>query len=161
MTDAAFDIYKLLVEEVRDAKRARRELSNTFMTLNLGGVGALGFLARGDVLNPTLFVMCAFALVLTCIIWRTSNRYYTLLLDAKYKSIYAIEDGLPHHPIRDEYDALKAKRQGMKWFTLERAMPLLFILGYVLFVIVQLGVVDIAGLIGHAHNSFRHWLHSL
>jgi hypothetical protein len=155
MNEQAFDLYKLLVEEVREAKRARRELTNTFMTLNLGGVGALGFLARsdGEALNPALFVMTAFALVLTCIIWRTSNRYYTLLLDAKYKSIYALEDSLSYHPIRDEYDALKGKRAAMKWFTLERAMPWLFVVGYVLFCVVQLELVDFAALIDRARAA--------
>jgi hypothetical protein len=149
MIDQNFEFYRMLIEEVREAKRARRELTNTFMTLNLGGVGALGFLARGDGegLNPALFVMAAFALVLTCIIWRTSNRYYTLLLDAKYKSIYALEDALPYHPIRDEYDALRGKRAAMKWFTLERAMPWLFVVGYVLFCVVQLELVDFTAII--------------
>jgi hypothetical protein len=159
MTDQSFDLYKMLVEEVRATKQARRELTNTFMTLNLGGVGALGFLARenGQGLNPALFIMCAFALVLTCIIWRTSNRYYTLLLDAKYKTLYAIEDGLSRHPIREEYDALKGSRKAMKWFTLERAMPWLFIVGYVLFCVIQLNVVDFA----QAHDAIRDAIHAL
>jgi hypothetical protein len=155
MSDQTFELYRLMIEEVREAKRARRDLTNTFMTLNLGGTGALGFLARGDgaALNPALFVMTAFALVLTCIIWRTSNRYYTLLLDAKYKSLYALEDTLSYHPIREEYDALKGKRAAMKWFTLERAMPWLFVVGYILFCVVQLELVDFAALIDRARTA--------
>lgn len=43
MADQTFELYKLMVEEVRDARRARRELSNMFMTLNVAGVARSGF----------------------------------------------------------------------------------------------------------------------
>lgn len=141
------EIYKLLVEDVREARRARRELSNVFMTMNLAGIGALGFLATAEGLaNPVLFTLCAVALALTCIIWRTSNSYYTVLLAAKYKGIYAVEDELGVHPIRDEWQTITGKRSALKWFSLERFMPLLFIVGYIVFVAVQVGGVDVAGL---------------
>ena len=126
-TFSTFKLYKLMVEEVRDARRARRELSNVVMSLNLAGVGALGLLARedGGHLNPALFFWCAFALALTCVIWRTSNAYYTHMLAAKYTTIYELEDQLGVHPIRDEWNSLHGKRALMKWFSLERFMPIL------------------------------------
>jgi hypothetical protein len=148
MADTAtnLEVYKLLVEDVRDARRARRDLSNVFMTLNIAGMSALGFLARADGLpSPVLFTLCAVALALTCIIWRTSNSYYTVLLAAKYKNIYAIEDDLGIHPIRDEWQTITGKRRAMKWWTLERAMPVLFIIGYVAFFAVQVGGWDVEG----------------
>lgn len=139
------EIYKLLVEDVRDARRARRELSNVFMTLNIAGIGALGFLASVNGLpNPVLFSLCALALALTCAIWRTSNSYYTVLLAAKYKNIYAVEDDLGIHPIRDEWQTITGKRRAMKWWSLERAMPILFIIGYALFFAVHVGQWDVA-----------------
>ena len=46
MNAATFELYRLLVEEAREARRARREMSNMFLTLNLAGVGALGIIAR-------------------------------------------------------------------------------------------------------------------
>ncbi len=140
MADQTFELYRLLVEEVRDAKRARRELSNVFMTLNLAGVGALGFLARGDAaLDPALFAWCAFALALTCVIWRTSNSYYTVLLAAKYRKLYELEQKLGISALKDEYAAVQGKRSAMKWFSLERAMPILFIIGYAVFFAIQAG----------------------
>lgn len=142
MADTAtnLEIYKLLVEDVREARRARRELSNVFMTLNIAGISALGFLASSDGLpNPVLFTLCAIALALTCAIWRTSNSYYTVLLAAKYKNIYAIEDDLGVHPIRDEWQSITGKRRAMKWWSLERAMPVLFIIGYAVFFAVHVG----------------------
>ncbi|MBL8530334.1 MAG: hypothetical protein JNK94_01245 [Hyphomonadaceae bacterium] len=140
MAEPSFELYRLLVEEVRESKRARRELSNVFMTLNLAGVGALGFLARGaEGLDPTLFAWCAFALALVCVIWRTSNSYYTVLLAAKYRILYDIEAKLGLTALKAEYDAIQTKRSAMKWFTLERAMPLLFIVGYAVFFAVEAG----------------------
>src|SRR5262249_48771059 len=51
-----FSMFRLLVEEARDARRARRDLSNVFMSLNLAGVAALGFVAEdtGHHLKPIL-----------------------------------------------------------------------------------------------------------
>lgn len=149
MADQAtnLEIYKLLVEDVRDARRARRELSNVFMTLNIAGISALGFLASSNGLpNPVLFTLCAIALALTCAIWRTSNSYYTVLLAAKYKNIYAIEDDLGVHPIRDEWQSITGKRRAMKWWSLERAMPILFIIGYAVFFAVHVGGWDVEAL---------------
>ena len=148
MAEHAFEFYKLLVEEVREARRARRELSNMFLTLNTAGVGAMGFLAQGDgkALDPALMALLALALATTCIIWRTSNRYYTLLLAAKYRAVYALESELGRHPIREEWEALQGKRRTMKWFSLERMMPLLFIVAYLLFVLIQSHAIDVAAL---------------
>lgn len=142
------EVYKLMVEDVREARRARRDLSNVFMTLNIAGMGALGFLARADGLpDPVLFALCALALATTCVIWRTSNSYYTVLLAAKYKVIYALEDDLGVSPIRNEWESITGKRRTMKWFSLERAMPLLFILAYLVFFAVQVGGLDVPALI--------------
>lgn len=146
MAETTFEFYRLLVEEVREARAARRELSNMFLGLNTAGVGAMGFLARGDgaALDPALITLLAGALALTCIIWRTSNAYYTVLLAAKYRAVYALEDELGRHPLREEWQAITGKRRTMKWWSLERMMPLLFILGYVLFVLIHQGLLDVA-----------------
>ncbi len=156
MADAAtIEIYKLMVEDVRDARRARRELSNVFMTLNIAGMSALGFLARPDGLqSPLLFSLCAFALAFTCVIWRTSNSYYTVLLGAKYKNIYKLEDALGTHPIRDEWESITGKRRAVRWFSLERAMPLMFIAGYAVFFAVQIGGANFDALGGAAQDGF-------
>lgn len=132
-----FEIYKLLVEEVRDARRARRELSNIFLTLNLAGIGALGLIAReNSALNPALFALLALALATTCAIWQTSMAYYTRVLKAKYEIIGRYEEDIGHTPLRDEYNAM-GRSKAMRSFTLERIMPVLFVLAYVVFFVVQ------------------------
>ena len=141
MADQTFELFRRLVEEAREARRARRELSNIFLTLNLAGVGALGLIAREQSdLNPALFAWCAFALALTCVLWRTSNAYYTRVLKTKYGIISSYEQKLGESPIRDEYLAMGAKP--LRAFTLERAMPILFIIGYAVFFAVQAGGAD-------------------
>jgi hypothetical protein len=144
MSDAhtSLEVYKLLVEEAREARKARRELSNIFLTLNLAGVGGLGLLAREQSdLNPALFAWCALALVLTCIVWRTSNAYYNKALKTKYVIISRYEQDLGHAPLTEEYQAMGGAKI-MRAFTLERAMPYLFVLGYLVFFVVQAGDVD-------------------
>jgi hypothetical protein len=137
--DILFETYRLLVEEAREARRARRELSNIFLTLNLAGVGALGIIARdSERLQPALFGWCALALALTCVIWRTTNVYYTKALKAKYTIITGYEQKLGERPLYEEYLAMGGSKV-IRAFTLERAMPILFILGYIVFFSVQAG----------------------
>ncbi|MBY0564914.1 MAG: hypothetical protein K2P58_12095 [Hyphomonadaceae bacterium] len=153
-THTNLEIYKLMVEDVRDARRARRDLSNVFMTLNIAGMSALGFLASADGLpDPVLFSLCALALATTCLIWRTSNSYYTVLLAAKYKNIYALEEQIGAHPIRNEWETITGKRRTLKWWSLERAMPILFILAYLTFFAVQVGGLDVPALLIQARDS--------
>lgn len=142
MTDNTFELYRLLVEEARDARRARRELSNVFLTLNLAGLGGLGLIAREQGgLNPTLFGWGALALALTCIIWRTSNAYYNRALKTKYKIITRYEQEMGKTPLFEEYTAMGGNRT-MRAFTLERAMPYLFIVAYIVFYLVQVDRLD-------------------
>jgi hypothetical protein len=137
-----FELYRLLVEEARDARRARRELVNIFLTLNLAGLGALGLIARDESgLNPTLFGWAAVALALTCIIWRTSNAYYNRALKTKYKIITRYEQDMGKTPLLEEYEAMGGNR-AMRAFTLERAMPYLFVLAYVVFYLVEVDRLD-------------------
>ena len=140
--DNTFELYRLLVEEAREARRARRELSNTFLTLNLAGLGGLGLIAREETgLNPTLFGWGALALGLTCIIWRTSNAYYNRALKTKYKIITRYEQEMGKTPLFEEYTAMGGNKT-MRAFTLERAMPYLFVVAYIVFYLVQVDRLD-------------------
>lgn len=155
---ADFELYKLLVEEVREARRARRELANLFTSLNLGGAGALAFLARGDGgFNPALVGFLAVALVLTCLIWRMSNGYYSHLLKVKYDIIYDLELKLGLDGLQREYAGLNRKGP-VKWFSVERAMPLLFVVGYVVFVAYTTSWADVSALADAAVAPLRNVL---
>jgi hypothetical protein len=153
MTAPTFELYKLLVEEVREARKARRDLANVFTTINVAGVGLLGSMARSTEAfaaaaalaaedaaaaigaAPLFFIILA--LLTTCIVWRTSNAYYTRLLSAKYSVLYGVEADLGIDPIRREWAAL-GNRALFKFFSLERLMPVLFAAGYLAFLAWQI-----------------------
>jgi len=144
MENLDFSLYKLLVQEVREARKARRQLANLFVTLNLAGASALGFLVNGaDHLPPALATWLIIALVLTCWVWRTSNAYYTQMLAIKYEIIYEREKALGVDALQREWK--KLSQHGLfKWFALERLMPVLFIIGYVIFLIYLITPEDVA-----------------
>ncbi|MFZ4601645.1 MAG: RipA family octameric membrane protein [Caulobacterales bacterium] len=148
--DRTFEVYKILVEEVREARRARRDLANVFTTMNLGGVGALGFLA-----SPTagqslgLLAWACVALVLVCLVWRISNAYYSALLAAKYTLIYEIEEAIGLDYLQREWKLLP-RGALVKFFSLERLMPILFIVGYLIFLAYQIPPDKAAGF---AHDA--------
>jgi len=152
MPAPTFELYKLLVEEVREARKARRDLANVFTTINVAGVGLLGTIAKPSEamrtinevvvgvrapldLMPVLFIVVA--LLLTCIVWWTSNAYYTKILAAKYGIVYALENEMGSAPMQGEWKAL-GNRTIFKFFSLERMMPVLFAIGYIVFFLYQL-----------------------
>ncbi|MBK8543230.1 MAG: hypothetical protein IPL62_06460 [Caulobacteraceae bacterium] len=160
------DLYKLLIEDVRDARRARRELSNIFMTLNIAGMSALGFLARPDagLQDPLLFSLCALALATTTVIWRTSNSYYRVLLNAKYVNIYDLEQKLGIDPIQKEWATIQATHEASRFFSMERGMPVLFLIGYAVFFAVHIGRDNWDIIIANlqvAFDAIAQWVRSL
>ncbi len=144
--DRDFEIYKLLVEEVREVRRARREIVNVYTTLNIAGVGALGFLTSNHSLNPALLIWLVVALVMICVIWRTSNAYFTTQLNKKYVIIYEREKMLGVDCLEREWHNLPRKGP-IRWFGLERSMPLLFIVGYLIFLAYQVTIDDVTGMV--------------
>jgi hypothetical protein len=131
-----FELYKLLVEEVREARKARRQIANLFITLNIAGSSALGFLVNESDTPAALAAWMIVALVLTCFVWWISNAYYTRMLSVKYDVIYELEAGLGYDALQREWRGL-SRRGPMRWFGLEKLMPILFIVGYVVFLSYQ------------------------
>jgi hypothetical protein len=137
------DLYKLLVEEVREIRRARRQTTNLFVTLNMGGVSALGFLEGYHVeLSVRLAGWLIFALIMICLVWRQSNTYFTRLLEVKFGIIYELEAELKINAIKREWDILSEKSPAL-FFRLELVMPFLFITGYLIFFIHQFTIEDV------------------
>jgi hypothetical protein len=139
MSDRDFETYKLLVEEVRAAREARRDMSNMFTTLNLGGVGALGFLMSPSNGPLAVYVVwLSIALILSCLVWMMSNGYYRRLIAVKYTTIYAVEDSMGVSYFQQEWKALP-RNTISRWFSLERMMPAIFLVGYALFLASRMG----------------------
>lgn len=169
MGEHTFDHYKLLVEEVREARRSRRDASIQFLTLNAAGLlglntlagglgavqlGALSLHTNGAPSDLRVLVGYTLMLILTCWLWRTTNKYYTMLLYAKYRIIYEIEDELEHQPIRHEYQAM-GSRKSSRSFTLEYALPVLFTLAYVVFLAHLISLQQLIELAQQGINSIQ------
>jgi hypothetical protein len=141
-----FPMFRLLVEDARDTRGARRSLSTVFMSLNLAGLGAVGYLVdkaqspnladKAQPLNLVLLGGIIVALILTCVIWHVSNVYYRRILKAKYEIIHDYEVRMGENPIEAEWKKLGGSK-ALRAFTLERAMPLAFAIGYVAFYFMQ------------------------
>jgi hypothetical protein len=136
------------------------------MTLNIAGMSALGFLARPDagLQDPVLFSLCALALATTTLIWRTSNTYYRVLLNAKYENIYDLERTLGIDPIQKEWKAIQAKHEASRFFSIERGMPVLFLIGYGVFFVVHIGRDNWDIISANALSAFQwvmQWIESL
>src|SRR5262249_6203528 len=137
-------------EEVREARRARRETANQFLALNITGIAGIS-LNLHALHGPVLAWLCL-ALVLICLIWRASNSYYVYILRAKYEIIYDVEQGLGFDVLRREWH--KLPRNGpFRWFSVERAMPFLLIIGYVAFLSYEISVSDLAQMFSAAVDA--------
>lgn len=159
------ELYRIMVEEVRDARGARRDASNQYLTTNIAGLLGLHALAGGGdsevtvgpLAMPTaqapiqLLFGYTFILILICLIWQTSNRYYAFLLRAKMRQLDKLEQQLTSQPLREEYMSFGGTRSG-RFFALERSLPLFFVIAYVMFLAYQ---VTWADLISALHLQFQ------
>jgi hypothetical protein len=136
-----FEIYTMLVEDARDTRRARRELTALFITLNTGGLGAIAI--AGD---PGRLAVYLIGLMVLCLLWSISNGYFITLLAVKYQALYRREEDLGISVLRDEWNAIVGRRPQFQFFSLERRLPNLFLLGYLIFLAFQVSWADIAAL---------------
>lgn len=142
-----FALYQTLLNEAHRLREARRELVTFYMTLNTGGIAAIGFLFS-QALSPVLIVLLCGGMCIACVFWFLSAQYYQSISRAKYKIIYDVEDNLAGgniasiwRPIREEWEIIETQYnnplskffRAVKWaFNAEYMMPFLFILGYVM-----------------------------
>lgn len=156
-----FETYKLLVEEAREARRVRRDLSNTFLTINVVSAGGLGGglgleLSGGDRLfvDATLFAPVTLALIIVNFIWIQSNRYYWEALRVKYAIISEYENQIGVNPLQEEYLRTQPL-QNKRMFTFERAMPWVFIATYVAFLCYQFSMDDVRAVLDIVQTAWR------
>lgn len=148
MSDRDFEVYKLLVEEVRETRKARRDIANIFTTTNITGISSLGLLQTAQVeVPPGAIVWICIALTMLCLAWQSSNAYYNRILTAKYTIIYDVENSLEIDYFQREWRALGG-RTLMRSFSLERHLPLMFIAGYLGFIALQAPWGEIMPMLG-------------
>ena len=107
----------------------RDNMNNIFITLNLAIMAAVSI--TWDI--KSLFILIAGITI--CILWILNIRNYKLLNTAKFNVINSIEEKLPSAPFKDEWQFLKNSKKYMDSTTLERILPITFIILYIATVI--------------------------
>jgi hypothetical protein len=159
MADALlFDMYRLLIEDAGALRAARRETNNFFLTLSTAGLGGIGFLMGGEKLDPVTIAALCGAMCITSMVWWRSIGHYARLVSVKYKIIKKLEDQLPFHPTQEEWELFAKGKRNQGNSHAERAVPLLFMLGYAGFALVQLvkAGLNLAPLTSLVESLFRH-----
>lgn len=104
-------------------------MNNIFITLNLAIIAAVSITWN----IKSLFILVAGIVV--CAIWLFFIRNYKLLNAEKFNVINTIEKKLPVTPFNDEWEKLKNNKKYADCIKLEKALPIMFIILYVVSVV--------------------------
>lgn len=107
----------------------RDTMNNIFVTLNLAIIAAVSI--AWDV--KSLFILTVGIVV--CIIWILFIRNFKLLNTEKFNVINDIEKKLPVKPFNEELKKLKNNKRYKDGTKLEKALPIMFIILYVIAII--------------------------
>lgn len=117
--------WQTCVEMANSISQRRDTMNNIFITLNLAIMAAVSV-----VWNIKSILILAAGIVV-CILWILFIRNYKLLNTAKFEVINDIEKELPCQPFNNEWDKLKCTKKYRDGTKLERLLPIMFILLYI------------------------------
>ena len=121
--------WQTCVDMANSVSQRRDNMNNIFITLNLAIMAAVSI--TWDI--KSLFILIAGITI--CILWMLNIRNYKLLNTAKFNVINSIEEKLHSAPFKDEWQFLKSNKKYMDSTTLERILPITFIILYIAAVI--------------------------
>ena len=121
--------WQTCVDMANSVSQRRDNMNNIIITLNLAIMAAVSI--TWDI--KSLFILIAGITI--CILWMLNIRNYKLLNTAKFNVINSIEEKLPSAPFKDEWQFLKNSKKYMDSTTLERILPITFIILYIAAVI--------------------------
>lgn len=121
--------WQTCVDMANSVSQRRDNMNNIFITLNFAIMAAVSI--TWDI--KSLFILIAGITI--CILWMLNIRNYKLLNTAKFNVINSIEEKLPSAPFKDEWQFLKNSKKYMDSTTLERILPITFIILYIAAVI--------------------------
>jgi hypothetical protein len=128
--DSNFRFYELLLAEARTLREARRSTNNFFMSVNVAGLGGVGFLLKEGIAAP-LIAGLALMMAFVCFLWMNSIGHYARLTSIKYKILREIEAKLPMQPIAEEWRQFTRGKPNQGASHIEKLVPLIFGLGYI------------------------------
>lgn len=121
--------WQTCVEMANSVSQRRDTMNNIFVTLNLAIVAAISI--NWDM--KSLFILVAGIVV--CVIWLLFIRNYKLLNTEKFNVINEIKKKLPVKPFNDEWKKLQRNKQYKDSTRLEKTLPIMFIVLYVIAII--------------------------
>lgn len=124
--------WQTCVEMANSVSQRRDTMNNIFVTLNLAIMAAVSVV--WDIKSLLLLI----AGIVVCIVWTLFIRNYKLLNAAKFEVIKEIEKKLPSQPFNDEWNKLKGNKKYRDGTKLERLLPIMFIVLYVVATVVIL-----------------------
>lgn len=121
--------WQTCVDMANSVSQRRDNMNNIFITLNLAIIAAISI--TWDI--KLLFILIVGITI--CILWILIIQNYKLLNTAKFNVINSIEEKLPSTPFKDEWQFLKNSKKYMDSTTLERILPIMFIILYIVAII--------------------------
>lgn len=122
--------WQTCVEMANSISQRRDAMNNIFITLNLAILASVSF--KWDI--KSIFVIIAGIII--CILWILFIRNYKLLNVEKFKVINDLEGKLPVSPFMDEWELLQKNKKYKDSTTLEKALPSMFMILYVVVIVV-------------------------
>lgn len=126
--------WQVCVEMANSVSQRRDAMNNIFVTLNLAIIAAVSI--TWDI--KSLFILIAGIVV--CSIWLLFIRNYKLLNEEKFNVINTLEIKLPVKPFNDEWNKLKSNKKYKNSTKLEKALPIMFIVLYVIAIIAIIAI---------------------
>lgn len=124
--------WQTCVEMANSVSQRRDTMNNIFITLNLAIMAAVSIV--WDIKSILILV----AGIVVCVLWLLFIRNYKQLNSVKFDVINKIEKDLPAQPFCDEWEKLKNNKKYMDGTKLERYLPVMFIVLYVITAIIIL-----------------------
>ena len=121
--------WQTCVEMANSISQRRDTMNNIFVTLNVAIIAAVSITWN----IKSLFILIAGIVV--CVIWLLFIRNYKLLNTEKFNLINSIEKNLPVQPFNDEWEKLKNNKKYTDGTKLEKTLPIMFIILYIVAVI--------------------------
>lgn len=111
----------------------RNNSNNIFITINVALLAVISFSIEYKSLMLSLAGMCI------CFLWLYTLNSYSKLSTVKYDIINEIEKQLPLSPFLYEWEKLNNNKKYIRLTTIEKIIPILFIVLYLFSILVPIG----------------------
>ena len=124
--------WQTCVEMANSISQRRDTMNNIFITLNLAIMAAVSIV--WDIKSILILV----AGIVVCVLWILFIRNYKQLNAVKFEVINKMEKSLPYQAFNEEWEKLKRNKKYMDGTKLEKFLPIMFIILYVVTAIIIL-----------------------